>query len=163
MEVVRVRTVSDSARFSIVGHRARLSGFSQRVDCQRDNGRLDSESRENSRSERVRDDCRISRRRINAAVKDRECRVLASLKRRLAPLSRNLRRDYDVRLRESREKRERSPRSRKSSTLQHIDLNRWRSYRPRWQLFGQRLLNSFHVTNLIAMGRYLFAYDEGSR
>lgn len=53
------------------------------------------------------DDRRISFRGINAAIKDRECRVLAPLKRRLAPALRaalrrprcNLRRDYDVRLR----------------------------------------------------------------
>lgn len=55
---------------------------------------------------RPRDDRRISFRGINAAIKDRECRVLAPLKRRLAPAPRtlrrprcNLRRDYDVRLR----------------------------------------------------------------
>lgn len=104
---------------------------------------------------------RISRRRINVAVKDRECRVLAPLKCRLAPPSRNLRRDYDVRLQNPVGNGNTSRRFREKFPLLSILIraNGDRIARPGRQLFGQRLLNSFHVANLIATAsRYLFAY-----
>lgn len=85
---------------------------------------------ENSHFGKGWDDRRISLRRINAAIKGRECRVLAPLKRRLAPPLCNLRRDYDVRLRNPvRTGNGSFPFPGEVSALQHIDSNRRRSYR----------------------------------
>lgn len=79
--------------------RAHLTGFSrERVNCQRNNGRRVLEAKK-IRASGEDGTTGGYLRRINAAIKGRECRVLAPLKRRLAPPSCNLRRDYDVRLR----------------------------------------------------------------
>lgn len=114
----------------------------------------------------TREDRWISLRRINASIKGRECRVLAPLKRRLAPSSScNLRRDYDVRLRNPDGNGSAPTHFRHSlcSSAYRFDGRRPdRIACRRWQLFGQRLLNSFRVANLIAMGRYLRARDARS-
>lgn len=76
----------------------------------------------------------------------------------------NLRRDYDVRLRNPMGNDALLPTSGEVSALRHIDSGR----RPdriacrKRQLFGQRLLNSFRVANLIVMGRYLRAQNARS-
>lgn len=114
------------------------------------------EGEKNSRFGRGQDDRWISLRRINAAIKGRECRVLAPLKRRLAPPPCNLRRDYDVRLRNPVGTERSFPLPVKFLLVGiSIRADNDRIACRKRQLFGQRLLNSFRVANLIVMGRYL--------
>lgn len=100
------------------------------VDCQGDNGERWETTTTTTTS---RDERRISFRGINAAIKDRECRVLAPLKRRLSRRPRcNLRRDYDVRLRNpvgATSGAGYGELPRVSRTPRHIDSATARSYR----------------------------------